>query len=112
MLNIVSGFWVFLWDLLLGHVLGQKIVEKFCLWKWLWDRRLVKRGEKSLKKVAEKFGLWGNLVVPLQPQTGNGGSRAAGGRPRRLQGREKVVTFARPTRTKSGEDIEMMLQTI
>ena len=38
----------------------KKVVEKF---GWF------------LKKVVEKFGWLGNLVVPLQPQTGNGGSR-------------------------------------
>ena len=41
----------------------------------LGDSVLVKRCKIFLKKVVEKFGGKGFLVVPLQPQTGNGGSR-------------------------------------
>ena len=41
----------------------------------LGDSMLVKRCKIFLKKVVEKFGGMGFLVVPLQPQTGNGGSR-------------------------------------
>ena len=74
----------------------------------LWDRVLVKMCKIFLKKVAKKFGLWGKMVVPLQPQTGNGGSlrgKTNGERrfpPRKkphgdLAEREKVATFARPT---------------
>ena len=33
MLNIVSRFGTFLWDMGWVYVLGQKIVEKICLWK-------------------------------------------------------------------------------
>ena len=42
---------------------------------YLCCRQLSNHARKPLKKVVEKFGGKGNLVVPLQPQTGNGGSR-------------------------------------
>ena len=42
---------------------------------YLCCRQLSNHARKPLKKVVEKFGWLGNLVVPLQPQTGNGGSR-------------------------------------
>ena len=53
---------------------GIKWVEKLGRMV-LGDSILVKRCKIFLKKVVEKFGGKGFLVVPLQPQTGNGGSR-------------------------------------
>ena len=78
---------------------------------WLWDRVLVKMCKIFLKKVAKKFGLWGKMVVPLQPQTGNGGS-LRGKSPSGIwrNGRKSLPLQNR--RFESGEDIEMMLQTI
>ena len=57
------------------YVLRQFFCEKSLRGICLCDRWLVKRCKIFLKKVVEKFGGKGNLVVPLQPQTGNGGSR-------------------------------------
>ena len=42
---------------------------------YLRNSALVKKCKFFLKKVWEKFGFKGKMVVPLQPQTGNGGSR-------------------------------------
>ena len=57
----------------------------------------MKMCKNFLKKVWEKFGFKGKMVVPfLQPQTGNGGSRRGKKSGEGFAEREKVVTFARP----------------
>ena len=63
---------------------------------YLRDSALVKKCKFFLKKVWEKFGFKGKMVVPLQPQTGE---RRFPPRKKSGEGfaeREKVVTFARP----------------
>ena len=112
MLKDIYGFGLFFVVLGRGHVLGHKNGEIFWRRMSLWDRVLVKMCKFFLKKVAKKIGLWGKMVVPLQPQTGNGGSHRGKSPTGDLAEREKVATFAEPTLRGSGEDIEMMLQTI
>ena len=68
----------------------------------LWCRQLVKKCKFFLKKVWEKFGFKGKMVVPLQPQTGNGGSRRGKKSGEGFAEREKVVTFARPAPSENG----------
>ena len=75
MLKDVCNFGLFFGFLGRWHVLGHKNGEIFWRRMSLWDRVLVKMCKIFLKKVAGKFGWLGFLVVPLQPQTGNGGSR-------------------------------------
>ncbi len=82
---------------------------------WLGDRELVKWCKIFLKKVVGKFGGMGILVVPLQPQTGNGGSRQPRRQKKVLAVTEKVVTFAEPAAGVAeggNKTFEMMLQTI
>ena len=94
-----------------GHVLGHKNGENFWRRMSLWDRVLVKMCKFFLKKVAKKFGLEGKMVVPLQPQTGNGGSRRRRARSGIWRNGRKSLPLQN-RRFGSGEDIEMMLQTI
>ena len=89
--------------------------EKFCGCMLLRDRELVKWCKIFMKKVVGKFGGMGILVVPLQPQTGNGGSRQPRRQKKFWRSRKKVVTFAEPAAgVAEGEKktFEMMLQTI
>ena len=71
MFTNLSRFFV---DLRRGHVLCHKNGGIFLRRMSLVDSVLVKMCKFFLKKVAKKFGLEGKMVVPLQPQTGNGGS--------------------------------------
>ena len=79
---------------------GRLLADFFCcfgkFWKLLVCRLLVKGCKIFCKKVGKKFGMRGKTAVPLQPQTGNGGSRPRKQVLRGLRGREKVVTFAVP----------------
>ena len=96
MLNIVIEKWAFSG----GCGLEVECGWFFCcfgkFWKLLVCRVLVKGCKIFCKKVGKKFGMRGKTAVPLQPQTGNGGSRPRKESLRGLRGREKVVTFAVP----------------
>ena len=99
----------------LSYVVGHILEENFCECIWLGDRELVKWCKIFLKKVVGKFGGMGILVVPLQPQTGNGGSRQPRRQKKVLAVTEKVVTFAEPAAGVAeggNKTFEMMLQTI
>ena len=67
----------------------------------LWCRQLVKKCKFFLKKVWEKFGFKGKMVVPLQPQTGNGGSRRGKNPVRVLRNGKKLLPLQdrRPRKT-------------
>ena len=95
-----------------GHVLGHKNWENFWRRMSLWDSVLVKMCKIFLKKSCEK--IWFGRENGSTFATANGERRFP---PRKkplgdLAEREKVATFAEPTLWGSGEDIEMMLQTI
>ena len=62
----------------------------------------MKMCKNFLKKVWEKFGFKGKMVVPLQPQTGNGGSRRGRKSGEGFAVWEKVVTFAGPAPAENG----------
>ena len=98
-----------------AFVLSANSDEKIFRHIYLEDRELVKWCKIFLKKVVGKFGGMGILVVPLQPQTGNGGSRQPRRQKKVLAVTEKVVTFAEPAAgvAEGGKKtFEMMLQTI